>query len=413
MALSKTTALLTLSRNLPMMSVLRSTRTQLQLTNKELLNSRRRKLLNQITVYFKEYVMSQEEFLDRKIKLLVSHQRPYREQVNFCCHTQLIMIRSIMIKSMITKRFNLGESRLPSKQLKQMRAKPIPEETEEWLSEVKARTVYCKGFPKEAMNIDKLLEFFKQFPTVVNIKMRYYTSNKDQSRHFKGTANVTFSSRDEAEKFMTLGTVKYNDYSLQRQWSVEWEKEKAEENEARRLRKEKNGGDKKGQTENTDENGNGKEAEKEKSIVLPRGAVLKLVNLSSNVDRDEIKSAFNSYPADIAYVEITPENTAFVRLRGENDAKLVLEKLVDQKMSVGEASVGVSVLEGDEETEYIKKAEEHLNNRAQSFRGNRGRGGGRGRGRGGRGGRGGYRGQKRSGSPSGSRGSKQKQSRDE
>lgn len=31
--------------------------------------------------------------------------------------------------------------------------------------------------------------------------------------------------------------------------SVEWEKEKAEEHEARRLRKEKNGGDKNGQNE--------------------------------------------------------------------------------------------------------------------------------------------------------------------
>lgn len=45
--------------------------------------------------------------------------------------------------------------------------------------------------------------------------------------------------------------------------------------------------------------------------------------MPSGVDRDEIRTAFNSYPADIAFVEITPENTAFVRLRAENDAKLV------------------------------------------------------------------------------------------
>lgn len=51
------------------------------------------------------------------------------------------------------------------------RVQPLPEETEERVSEVKARTVYCKGFPKEGMNIDKLLEFFKDFPTVLNVKV--------------------------------------------------------------------------------------------------------------------------------------------------------------------------------------------------------------------------------------------------
>jgi hypothetical protein len=62
---------------------------------------------------------------------------------------------------------------------------------------------------------------------------------------------------------------------------------------------------------------------KNEKIVLSRGTVLKLVNLPSGMDRDVIKQAFSTYPADIAHVEITPESTAFVRLRGENDGKLV------------------------------------------------------------------------------------------
>lgn len=47
--------------------------------------------------------------------------------------------------------------------------------------------------------------------------MRYY-KGKDQMGHFKGSITATFSTREEAEKFMTLETVKYNDYTLQRQW---------------------------------------------------------------------------------------------------------------------------------------------------------------------------------------------------
>ena len=78
----------------------------------------------------------------------------------------------------------------------------------------------------------------------------------------------------------------------------------------------------------TDENGNGEKevdakTEKHEKIVVPRGTVLKLKGIPSGIDRDEIKKSFVNYPADIAYVEITPDNIAFVRLRGENDGKLV------------------------------------------------------------------------------------------
>lgn len=55
--------------------------------------------------------------------------------------------------------------------------KPIPEETAERTAELKARTAYCKGFPKEGTNLDKLLAFFKDYPTVLHIRVNdEYTS---------------------------------------------------------------------------------------------------------------------------------------------------------------------------------------------------------------------------------------------
>lgn len=74
----------------------------------------------------------------------------------------------------------------------------------------------------------------------------------------------------------------------------------------------------------------------------------------------------------------------------------VLDKLENKTLTIGSATVTVSLLEGEEEDEYIVKAEGHMNTKAQHFKGNRGRG--RGRGRGGRG-RGNFRGHKRAGSP--------------
>ncbi len=55
--------------------------------------------------------------------------------------------------------------------IRRSKDKPIPEDTPEFAAEVKARTVYCKGFPKEGTNIDKVLEFFKAYPTVLNVKV--------------------------------------------------------------------------------------------------------------------------------------------------------------------------------------------------------------------------------------------------
>ena len=84
----------------------------------------------------------------------------------------------------------------------------------------------------------------------------------------------------------------------------------------------------------------------------------------------------------------------------------MLGKLEDGKITINETIVDVTLLEGDEEEEYLKKVEERINS-AVANKGGRGhgRGRGRGRGRGGRG-RGGWRGQKRSGSPSGFKGGK-------
>lgn len=100
----------------------------------------------------------------------------------------------------------------------------------------------------------------------------------------------------------------------------------------------------------------------------------------------------------------------------------VLDKLENKKICVNDASVEVSLLEGEEEETYLKKAEDNVNNRVMNmgrggFRGRGGRGGGRGRGRGGRGGRGGgYKGKdrKREGSVSGGHGEgSSKRSRDD
>ena len=37
---------------------------------------------------------------------------------------------------------------------------------------IQNRTVYCKGFPRDGMDIDKVLEFFSQYPTAENVQVK-------------------------------------------------------------------------------------------------------------------------------------------------------------------------------------------------------------------------------------------------
>ena len=59
-------------------------------------------------------------------------------------------------------------------------------------------------------------------------------------------------------------------------------------------------------------------------FTLPRGTILKLINLPAGANCDNIKCGFADLLADIAHIEINEEDkTAFIRLRCEDDGKLV------------------------------------------------------------------------------------------
>nr|SVE73799.1 EOG090X0CQA [Daphnia atkinsoni] len=371
------------------------------------------KIIRQVEYYFGDFNLPRDKFLKEQMAL-DDGWISIATMLKFARLSQLTKSPQVIFSALKKSTSGLMEVNESASKMRRSKSQPIPEETAEYLAGVKSRTIYCKGLPKEGMSIDKLLDFFKGYPTVLNIKMRYFKM-KDESSKFKGSITATFETVEEASKFMSLESVKYNDYTLQRQWSVEWEKEKEQEYEERRKRKEKKGTEENGSANQPDD----KVKEEKAKIVLSRGTVLKLTNLPSGIDRDVIRQAFSTYPADIAHVEITPDSTAFVRLRGENDGKLVLDKLENNKISIKDASVDVSLLDGEEEDTYLKKAEESVNNKVMNMGrgGFRGRGGGRGRGRGGRGGRGGgYKGKdrKREGSASGAHGEgSSKRSRDD
>lgn len=356
------------------------------------------KIIRQVEYYFSDYNLPRDNFLKQQISvddgwvavdIMLKFQRL----------AQLTKNPDAVLGALKKSKSGLMEVCDSSKKIRRSKDKPVPEESEERKLQIKQRTVYCKGFPREGTNIDKILEFFKDYSTVENIKMRYFPDKVTDKSKFKGSVNVTFATREMAENFIKEETVKYNDHPLYRQWSEDWEKEKEEQYLARKSKRDNDGNEK-------------KEDDKDSAsvkIVLARGALLKLMKVPEKVDRDEIKKALSNYPADVAHVEITDDRDAIVRLRGENDATVVMSKLEGNKITIEGADLEVSIIEGEEEETYLKKAEENVNNRNAAFKDKRRNGGGRGRGRGrGRGGRGSWRGQKRSGSPNGANHSSKK-----
>lgn len=67
---------------------------------------------------------------------------------------------------------------------------------EERRKEMMARTIYAKGFPKDAV-LDDLLKYFKQFEEVENIIMRKYLERSTKKRHFKGSIFATFKTKEQ------------------------------------------------------------------------------------------------------------------------------------------------------------------------------------------------------------------------
>jgi len=80
---------------------------------------------------------------------------------------------------------------------------PLPED-EAAAKEQAKMTVYVKGFEKEKMTLDYLLDFFNMFDNVVNVFKRTWQDKKSKERFFKGSVFVTFKDRESAEKFMAV-----------------------------------------------------------------------------------------------------------------------------------------------------------------------------------------------------------------
>jgi len=284
----------------------------------------------------------------------------------------------------------------------------VPSSQAELEVALRNRTIYVKGFPKTAdVTLDKLLVFFERFGSTDNIQMQRQFKTKD----FNGAAFVVFPTEEEARAFVAKSKetpIKYEDgsvleCSLQddhykkkaldmatggKGGAMELREKRANEKQAR---KEKHKDDLEKKTS--------EHAEKLNSETL-HGALIHLAGMPANGTRELIKAKFTPF-TKMPWVDFNKGDAeAWVRLNEANTAKGVLEKVLaadNGKLVIGSTEVTPRILEGEEEANFLKEAnEKRAAHRTQ--KGDRFGGGKRGRGRGGRdnrGGRGGRNFQKR------------------
>lgn len=237
--------------------------------------------------------------------------------------------------------------------------RPLPEQNEDTRKEQFERTVYVKGFPLEGSVMEDILAFFKPYEKVVNVIMRKYHDKPSKTYKFKGSVFATFATKEQAAEFMEKEKLEFEGKELVKKWSNDYTKEKKEEHANKANKNNKN--------KKVDEN--------EKVFTLPVGTLLKLESISKDTTRETIKSAIIELGGDVSYVEFsTGDEMAVVRLKAENAAKELFAKFTNGKIKLDETQVTVTLVEGDEEKQFLAKASESMKNRRQNQRQKGGRG---------------------------------------
>merc|ERR1719210_369308 len=254
---------------------------------------------------------------------------------------------------------------------------PLPENTEESRKLLEARTAYAKGFNKETTTLDELLDHYNEAnPDVVSIQMRNYCEKKGKEKvwKFKGSIFMTFKTEDAAKVFVAKEE-KYKEETLLKKFQKDYLEEKKKEMEEKKNKYQKK--DKKPKSEGAD----GKEEAEEKQeeeFKLPKVSVLKLTGLGGEVTREDIKEVLKDTfevnidkdGGDIAFITYEKgEAEAKIRFKKEDFAKPIAEKWVGMEtVDIKDLKVVGSLMEGEEEENFLAESVKDLKNRRNKNR---------------------------------------------
>lgn len=323
------------------------------------------KIISQIEYYFGDINLPRDKFMQEKIKedegwVSLDTLLTFKRLANLSKDPETIVAA---VEKSENKLVEISEDR---KKLRRNPEKALPEFNEERKKELAARTAYAKGFPIDEV-LDNITEFVQPYGPVESVQMRSYVHEPTKEHKFKGSCFIIFKDAETCKKFVEAEDIKYKEKDLIRKMQLDYFADKKEEFANRRSKKEKK-----------KEEADAKQKKEANKFEIQKGVALhfKGIKEGQSLTREDIKDKIK---------ELTEMETAFldfnkgdleghIRMRNENDGH-ALHKKLDGKLEIGEVTLEMRVLEGEEEDEYLKKAvEKVMENRKKQKQGRKRKG---------------------------------------
>lgn len=320
------------------------------------LSKQEQDIIRQIEYYFSESNMRRDKYLKQKTDEDPEKWIPISVLLTFKRLQALTEDPKVVAESMLKSSHGVIEVSDDHTKVRRHPDNPLPEFNEARRKELTQRTAYAKGFPLDS-NMNILVEYFNSnFEKVENVIMRKYFNQNDKKYYFKGSVFVLFETKEAAEEFVERAELKYGEKDLLRYMQDEYYRVKRQEI--------------KDKAEAKKAKAKLKEAE-EMKIELPKKAILRFTTEGEpTIRREEFKKRLLEIDPSLLVAFIHYEmgdKEGNVRFSKENDATKFLEKLEGAKLEAGGTEFVMSLLEGDAEEEFLKKAvEDKLKVRVQN-----------------------------------------------
>ncbi|XP_060872721.1 la protein homolog [Metopolophium dirhodum] len=171
------------------------------------------RIVKQLEFYFSDTNLPYDKFLQAKIKLNDGWV-PISVLLTFKMLKSITRDSAVIasaVKDAVGSIVEVDETGVKIRRKPKITA-PVPDR--QLFKDIVQRSIYCSGFPRTT-TVDELLEFAATFGENVITKT---TPMRFRSQAFKGCLYFTFSTKDEAEKFLARESVEYNGVEIKRMW---------------------------------------------------------------------------------------------------------------------------------------------------------------------------------------------------
>ncbi|CAL4207250.1 unnamed protein product [Meganyctiphanes norvegica] len=304
------------------------------------------KIIRQIEYYFGDYNLPRDKFLQEEIKkedgwVALSTMLNFKRLASLSTDTEVIA--NALAKSE-QKLMEISEDKV---KIRRDPNRPLPTYNDDVKAETMKRTIYCKGFPKDGTaTLDTLLKYFQNYGPYETVLMRYFYNDAEKKQGFKGSVLVVFPNEEKAKEFLELEEVKYENTSLIRKWHADYVEEKRKEVEERKAKR------------NSNKKKNGENEERTDNFEsIPKGVFIRMTEVPVGTTREELKEAIGEKTDQLSYVDFSnTRSEGYLRFKTEGSNKEILEKLGEFKIK--DTVINLSLVEGEEEEQQIKTANE-------------------------------------------------------